>query len=234
MSAREDAAHAASIDAWEAAYVRFETPSEEIAKFTRRLVRLGARDWPRDAAIVELCCGRGNGLVALERLGFRRVVGVDLSARLLARHTGGAGKVRADCRALPVRDGTQDFVIVQGGLHHLAVLDLDLARTLEECRRVLRANGRLVVVEPWSTPFLRCVHAVAGSPAMRALSPKIRAFAAMVEEERATYERWLASPDSILEEIDRGFAADRRDIGWGKLEFVGIRRDAPRARPARS
>ena len=41
-------------EAWEAAYLRFETPEEEIAKFTRRLLQLGARQWPRDAAVVEL------------------------------------------------------------------------------------------------------------------------------------------------------------------------------------
>src|SRR5437762_12555511 len=49
---------------WEAAYLRFETPEEEIRKFIGRLNRLGARQWPSDAEIVELFCGRGNGLVA--------------------------------------------------------------------------------------------------------------------------------------------------------------------------
>ena len=43
-------------EVWEAAYLRFETPEEEIAKFTRRLLQLGARQWPRDAAVVELFC----------------------------------------------------------------------------------------------------------------------------------------------------------------------------------
>src|SRR5271166_6151917 len=40
-------------ETWEEAYQRFETPEEECRKFLRRLKRLGADDWPRDAAIVE-------------------------------------------------------------------------------------------------------------------------------------------------------------------------------------
>jgi len=51
-----------SLNPWEAAYLRFESPEEEIRKFVRRLTRLGAPQWPRDAEIVELFCGRGNGV----------------------------------------------------------------------------------------------------------------------------------------------------------------------------
>jgi len=82
--------NALSPDPWEAAYLRFETPEEEIQKFIGRLTRLGASQWPRDAEIVELFCGRGNGLIALQRLGFTRLEGVDLSPRLLAQFKGSA------------------------------------------------------------------------------------------------------------------------------------------------
>ena len=34
---------------WEEAYRRFETPEEEISKFTKRLNSLGQHAWPRDA-----------------------------------------------------------------------------------------------------------------------------------------------------------------------------------------
>ena len=37
---------------WEAAYQRFETPLQEIAKFKRRLTLLGYNDWPKAAKIV--------------------------------------------------------------------------------------------------------------------------------------------------------------------------------------
>jgi len=63
----------------EAAYSRFETSGQEIRKFIRRLRSMGAMSWDRNPAVVELFCGRGNGLVALSRLGFSQIEGVDLS-----------------------------------------------------------------------------------------------------------------------------------------------------------
>src|SRR5262245_13234938 len=90
--------------AWEAAYLRFETPEQEIRKFARRLHALGADSWSRTAQVVELFCGRGNGLHALARFGFTNLEGIDLSANLLARYTGPARVQVADCRSLPFPD----------------------------------------------------------------------------------------------------------------------------------
>ena len=105
-SARPDAF---SEDPWEAAYLRFETPEQEIQKFVKRLRKLGVGEWPRDTEIVELFCGRGNGLHASRLLGFTRVEGADLSARLVAQYRRRRKVPRlrlpADFR-LPIRAGT--------------------------------------------------------------------------------------------------------------------------------
>lgn len=106
-------------DPWETAYARFETPAQEIRKFTRRLTKLGVAHWSRRAEIVELCCGRGNGLHALNQLGFTRLAGVDLSASLVRQYEGPATLYVCDCRQLPFDTQSKDIVIVQGGLHHL-------------------------------------------------------------------------------------------------------------------
>ena len=76
--------------AWEAAYKRFESPEEEIQKFIKRLKFMRLEDRPRDIRIVELFCGRGGGLVALQRLGFTKMEGVDLSETLLLQNQTGA------------------------------------------------------------------------------------------------------------------------------------------------
>src|SRR5713226_6930164 len=189
--------NALSPDPWEAAYLRFESPEEEIQKFLGRLARLGASRWPRDAEIVELFCGRGNGLVALQRLGFTRVEGLDLSPRLLAQFKGSAKCRVADCRQLPFADHSKDVLIVQGGLHHLATLPDDLDQTFSEMQRVLRTGGRAVFVEPWLTPFLRFVHTVSENPFARRVSNKMDALATMIQFERRTYEQWLGQPGLI-------------------------------------
>lgn len=206
---------------WEAAYLRFETPEEEVRKFIRRLRKLGADAWDREAAVVELFCGRGNGLHALERLGFAHVEGVDLSAALAAEYEG-IGRVQvADCRELPFADESKDIAIVQGGLHHLAELPGDLERTLGEARRVLRKGGRFVAVEPWLTPFLRGVHAMARSRWMRRMWERIDALATMIEHERRTYEQWLRHGAGILRLLRGHFEEEACRVGWGKLMFAG-------------
>jgi hypothetical protein len=109
-------------EAWEAAYERFETPEEEIRKFLRRFRRLGLESLSRSSQVVELFCGRGNGLVAFEQMGFRSIEGVDLSPGLMARYRGPAQLYVGDCRQLHFDEASKDLVIVQGGLHHLPSL----------------------------------------------------------------------------------------------------------------
>src|ERR1700721_1216900 len=142
------------IDPWEAAYLRFETPEEEIRKFTKRLRRLRVSEWPRETNAVELFCGRGNGFPVLARLGSRRI-------------------------------------------------------------------ERVVLVEPWLTPFLRVVHGVAQHTLARRMSVKLEALATMIENERQTYENWLGRPEDISQMARRYFQPEHESFNWGKWNFVG-------------
>lgn len=209
------------VDPWEAAYLRFETPEQEIQKFLKRLRKLGAGQWPGGAKIVELFCGRGNGLHALERLGFTHLEGIDLSPRLLAQYRGTAKCYVGDCRQLPFADTSKDILIVQGGLHHLPDLPLDLENTLAEMQRVLRKDGRLMIVEPWSTPFLTFAHIVSENRVMRRLSNKLDALAVMTHYERRTYEQWLGKSETILAVARKHFVPIQESFSWGKWMFLG-------------
>lgn len=211
----------ARADAWEEAYMRFATPEQEVRKFMRRLKKMGAAEWPRTAEIVELFCGRGNGLHALHRLGFSRIEGADLSASLLAQYTGPASCYICDCRKLPLKNASKDIVIIQGGLHHLSTLPDDLVQTLLETKRVLRDGGLCVVVEPWLTPFLSLVHAICRAPIARRLFNKLDAFAVMTQYEQQTYEQWLGHPQAILTLFRHSFRTEWCSIVWGKFRFVG-------------
>lgn len=209
-------------DPWEAAYLRFETPEEEIQKFLRRLRLLGATSLPRDARVVELFCGRGNGLHALSQLGFTNLEGVDLSARLISLYHGPAKCYVSDCRQLPFPDHSKDVLIVQGGLHHLPTLPDDLEQTLAEMHRVVRREGRVIIVEPWQTPFLRLAHLVSETPLLRQCSVKLDALATMTELERVTYEQWLSQPRMILDLLRKFFEPIHESFAWGKCRFIGL------------
>ncbi len=219
-----DAPSAPLSDPWEAAYLRFETREQETQKFIGRLNRLGAPQWPRDSEIVELFCGRGNGLIALGRLGFTRIEGVDLSPRLVAHYRGPAKCIVGDCRQLPFEDCSKDVLIVQGGLHHLPTLPGDLEQTFSEIHRVLRKDGRVVLVEPWLTPFLKLVHWVLENPLARRLSNRMDALATMIQFERRTYDQWLGQPELIKKIARAHFVPVHESFAWGKWNFAGTPR----------
>ena len=205
---------------WERAYQAFETPEEELRKFVGRLRGIGVESWNRQSRILEVCSGRGTGLRAWHELGFTRIVGVDFSAALVLAQRGPGSRVIGDARALPVRDGSIDIAVVQGGLHHLFT-SADVDAALGEMRRVVVRNGRIVIIEPWLTPFLRVVHAVSEQPAVRRISAKVDALATMIEEERETYDRWLNAPDEHLQLIRRHVVPHSLKRRWGKLVLVG-------------
>lgn len=209
---------------WESAYLRFETPGEEIRKFMRRFRRLGASTWHKKSEVVELFCGRGSGLHALQRMGFTNLEGIDLSENLLSHYDGPAKCQVCDCRYLPFAQSSKDIVIVEGGLHHLPDFPADVEETLSEIRRVLRCDGLVVLDEPWLTPFLMSAHAACSIRFARGISKKVDCLATMIEHERNTYDRWLRNPDAISRLAKTYFIPVKESVGWGRWNFVGTPR----------
>lgn len=214
---------AAPLTRWQRAYSAFETPEQELRKFRRRLREIGAHRWDRRARILEVSSGRGTGLRAWTALGYTDVVGVDFSSALVASYDGPGRCLLGDARQLPLATASRDIVVVQGGLHHLFTVD-DVERAVAEMRRVVTPGGRIVIIEPWLTPFLRFVHAVCRQPLLRSLSPKLDALETMIEEERETYERWLNAPEEYLVIIRRHIAPELLRRRRGKLVVVGTPR----------
>jgi len=222
----EEVRDPSTLEPWEEAYRRFETPKQEERKFVRRLKQIGALRWPRDARIVELFCGRCNGLNALSALGFCKLEGVDMSPRLLALYRGPARTYVGDCRSLPFERESRDILIVQGGLHHLQTLPSDLEKCLSEVHRVLRADGLFVAIEPWQTFFLGMVHRICRIRFARRCSRKIDSLAKMIELEQGTYDRWLLSGPEVVRIFSKYFVERRVRVGWGKRVFVGVPRQS--------
>lgn len=212
-------------EVWEEAFSQFETPEQETRKFTSRLKRFGALDWPKSARVVELFCGQGNGLVALSGLGFQSLEGVDLSPGLLGKYQGPPAKLYVgDCRDMQIESNSVDYIVVHAGMHHLPVLPDDLDAVFSEIHRVLKPGGTFVFSEPWLTPFLQIVHTVTSIPLVRKVWRKGNAFATLRELESTTYEKWIASPDMILGLLDKHFQTQICKIAFGKILYNGTKR----------
>jgi demethylmenaquinone methyltransferase / 2-methoxy-6-polyprenyl-1,4-benzoquinol methylase len=111
-------------------------------RWRRATARAAVR--PGDS-VLDACCGTGDLAVAAAQEG-GRVTGVDFSARMLERARRKAPElewVEGDLLALPFADASFDAATVGFGIRNVE----DLERGLAELRRVLRAGGRLGVLE---------------------------------------------------------------------------------------
>lgn len=103
-----------------------------------------------DARVLDLACGTGDLLVALEKEAGRSLLGSDFCHPML---TGARSKLRrsglhsplveADALALPVADGSLDLITVAFGFRNFA----NYRAGLVEMRRVLRPGGALAILE---------------------------------------------------------------------------------------
>jgi demethylmenaquinone methyltransferase/2-methoxy-6-polyprenyl-1,4-benzoquinol methylase len=120
-----------------------------------------------DAVVLDLCCGTGDVLQALERRGRGAVLGSDFSHRMLvqAQHKGIASPLfESDALMLPLRDGSLDLITIAFGFRNLA----NYRRGLEELMRVLKPGGLVAILE-FSQPTSRAFRALYGFFSRRVL-----------------------------------------------------------------
>jgi len=103
-----------------------------------------------DARVLDLACGTGDLLIALERAAGRSLIGSDFCHPML---TGAQAKLHrgrlrsalleSDALALPFPDSSLDLITIAFGYRNLANYRAGLA----EMRRVLRPGGALAILE---------------------------------------------------------------------------------------
>jgi demethylmenaquinone methyltransferase/2-methoxy-6-polyprenyl-1,4-benzoquinol methylase len=104
----------------------------------------------RDARVIDLACGTGDLLVALEREAGRALVGSDFCHPMLEGARGKLARlglrsslVEADALALPLPDASVDLITIAFGFRNLA----NYRAGLVEMRRALRPGGALAILE---------------------------------------------------------------------------------------
>jgi demethylmenaquinone methyltransferase/2-methoxy-6-polyprenyl-1,4-benzoquinol methylase len=131
----------------------------------RRTVAAVCRIKPhRDARILDLCCGTGDVLIALEQQRGAPALGADFAhpmltaaARKIAQRRLSSRLIEADGLMLPFRDGALDAITIAFGFRNFA----NYRRGLGEMLRVLNPGGIAAILE-FSQPRNRVFGAVYG------------------------------------------------------------------------
>jgi demethylmenaquinone methyltransferase / 2-methoxy-6-polyprenyl-1,4-benzoquinol methylase len=101
---------------------------------------------PNDPVVLDLACGTGDfSQLVVQRLPRARVVGVDLTERMLrlARRRGLTETVCGNATALPFADGSFDCVFIGYGLRNFP----NLNAAVREIERVTRPGGLMVSLD---------------------------------------------------------------------------------------
>ncbi len=114
---------------------------------------LEAMALPSNATVLDLACGTGDFVRALEDEG-HRAIGIDLSFGMMAAAPRPGQFVQGDLLALPVPDASVDGAVCGYALRNLLALPPFFA----ELARVVRPGGRIALVDV-STPENRVLRA---------------------------------------------------------------------------
>lgn len=168
-----------------------------------------------DARALDLCCGTGDVLLALESRAGRPILGSDFchpmlveAGRKIARRSLTSPLFEADALALPLAGATLDLITVAFGFRNLA----NYRHGLEEMLRVLKPGGVAAILE-FSQPTNRAFAALYGFFSTRVL-PRVGGLIS------GAPEAYTYLPESIrrfpgAEQL----AAEIRSTGFSHVEF---------------
>jgi demethylmenaquinone methyltransferase/2-methoxy-6-polyprenyl-1,4-benzoquinol methylase len=168
------------------------------------------------AQVLDVCCGTGDLMLALESHGrSASVFGSDFCHPMLvaARHKTGQGRFRselfeADALQLPIADASLDLVSTAFGFRNLTNYRSGLA----ELRRILKPGGTLAILE-FSTPPNPLLAGLYGFYS-RTILPAIGGIVS------GSKEAYTYLPESVRKFPDAdGLADQMRDTGFVNVRF---------------
>jgi len=168
-----------------------------------------------DARVLDLCCGTGDLMLALERKRRAQVLGSDFchpmlleAQRKVERRHFSSKLFEADALALPLAGGSLDLITIAFGFRNFA----NYRRGLEELFRVLRPGGVLAVLE-FSQPDNRAM-AWAYDFYSKRVMPLV---GGMISGSREAYS-YL--PESVRKFPDaEELAAEMRSAGFAQVSY---------------
>ena len=113
---------------------------------------LGALAPDKESTILDLCCGQGRHTLELARRGYQNLFGLDRSHYLINRAKSIGKKEglkvtfkEGDARKLPFAVDKFDVIMIPGNSFGYFESSHDDTKVLEEVRRILKPNGKLLI-----------------------------------------------------------------------------------------
>lgn len=206
--------------------------------WTDRLLSFGSGDWYRRQAVkrlglqpgmrlLDLASGTGPVARAAAQVTGdpRNIIGVDPSLGMLRSGVTSSAKVQSPAETLPFASASFDRITIGFAMRHFS----DLSVVFRECHRVLRPDGKLLILEI-TAPESRLARAILGLY-MGVLTPIIIRLRTRSERSAELFRyywettRDCVRPDVILGALrDAGFAEAKRDVELGIFsEYVGTK-----------
>lgn len=147
-------------------------------------------------SILDLGCGDGLNIWLLGNMGIKKVIGVDISRKLLKMAKEKNPKTKfyvGSAESLPFKANTFNIVLIDSVLHHL----MDYERPIKEIKRVLKKGGRLCFMEPHKS-FLRSLIDFICILPFSDYFPVIGKRAKAYKQEIELMTHWLATENNFL------------------------------------
>lgn len=204
-----------------------------------RFLSFGSGDWYRREALKRiglqpgmklLDLASGTGVVARAAVDVtgdpRSIVGMDASLGMLHSGSTSSAKVQSTAELLAVRDASFDRISIGFALRHFA----DLGVVFSECRRVLKPEGRLLILEI-TAPESRVARSFLGVYMGRVAPAVIRVTTRSARAAELLRYYWETTRDCVRPAVimeamaDAGFEDVERRIELGIFsEYSGVRR----------
>ena len=130
---------------------------QKILKFTQGIMfrAIGILNIAKtDDKICDVGCGQLSFLNQLKSHGFKNLYGVEVDETLINSTSSGDSfseiKIGSACK-IPFEDKFFDVVTIYAVLHHIGIKDHETV--ISEIDRVLKANGKLLIIEPYPFAF---------------------------------------------------------------------------------
>lgn len=152
-------------------------------------------------SVLDLGCGDGLNILLLNRMGIKKVVGVDISKKLLEMAKENNPKTKfyvGSAESLPFKDSTFSVVLIDSVLHHLMKYD----KPIREIRRVLKKGGKLCFMEPHKSFIRSLIDFICVLPCSNYF-PIIGKRAKAYKQEIELMSHWLATEDEFLSALQK-------------------------------